>query len=133
MYMCLPHNVLLFCLVEATYISGQITLHIILSLLELMFLPTGLLDGVKEVLVKDLLCELSEVTNEWFNLGISLKIPCSKLQDIEQDYDDVEECKREMILLWRQLYVPTWVAMVTALAEIGMQSLAVKIAGKFGK
>lgn len=95
--------------------------------------PSGLFDEGREVLVKDLLQELQEVTDQWFNLGISLKIPHMKLKEIEQDYDNVKECKMEMILLWRQLCIPTWTTMVTALAEIGMKSLALKIANKYSE
>lgn len=83
--------------------------------------------------MKDLLQELKEVADQWFDLGISLKISHSKLKELEEDCDDIEERKTEMILVWRQLYVPTWSMMVNALAEIEMRTLALKIAEKYGK
>ena len=46
---------------------------------------------------------------------------------------DVAECKMAMILLWRQMTVPTWSAIVNALAEIGEHKLALKIASKYSK
>ena len=97
--------------------------------------PTGLLsvDGVKEVSVKDLLSELEEVTTSWFVLGVFLNIPESKLCEIRQDCDNDEECKMEMIILWRTLCIPTWNAVADALAKIGMHSLAIKLARKYGK
>ena len=82
--------------------------------------------------MKDLLIELTdEVTDKWFDLGIHLEIPDYKLKEIHQENEDVEDCKREMILIWKQWYIPTWKAMVNALAQIDMQSLAIKIASKY--
>lgn len=62
-----------------------------------------------------------------------LDIPESKLREIVQDHEDVEECMIEMIMIWRQLVIPTWNAIITALTGIGMPTLAVKIAGKYCK
>ena len=97
-----------------------------------MACPTGLLDGVREVSVEDLLNELNEVTDKWFDLGIHLEIPDYKLKEIHQENEDVKDCMIEMILVWKQLCIPTWKAMVAALAEIDMRSLAIKIASKYG-
>ena len=97
--------------------------------------PSGLLsiDGVRELTVKDLLSELEEVTTSWFVLGVYLNIPESKLCEIRQDCDNDEECKIEMIILWKQLCIPTWNAIADALAKIGMHNLAIKVARKYGK
>lgn len=97
-----------------------------------MMCPSGLFDGVREVPLSELLSELKEVDN-WFDLGVYLKVPDHKLREIGQDYSDVEECKIEMILLWRQQSSPTWPAIVNALSDIGMHKLAVKIAEKYGE
>ena len=97
--------------------------------------PTGLpsIDGIKEVSVKDLLSELEEVITNWFVLGVFLNIPESKLCEIRQDYENDEECKMEMLMSWKQLSIPTWNAIVDALAKIGMDSLAIKLARKYGE
>ena len=93
------------------------------------------MNGIREVSVKDLLCELNEVTSSWFELGTFLDIPESKLREIFHDYADVgvEECMIEMIITWRQLAIPTWKAIIAALTGIGMSKLAIKIANKYSK
>ena len=80
----------------------------------------------------ELLFELDEVTN-WFELGIYLGVPPSQLQEIHQEFDDIQECKIEMLLAWRQQGIPTWNSLVSALTSIGMQSLATKIASKYSE
>ena len=94
--------------------------------------PSGLFDGVREVTLDELLNELKDV-DDWFELGVYLNVPDHKLREIGQDYGDTDECMIEMILLWRQLCVPTWKAITTALSDIGMHALAVKIAHKYGE
>ena len=99
-----------------------------------MMCPSGLFDGVREVSSHELLNELKDI-DDWFELGVYLGVPDHKLRKIEQDccYMDVEECKMEMILLWRQMTVPTWGAIVNALAEIGKHKRALEIASKYSK
>ena len=99
-----------------------------------MMCPSGLFDGVREVSLHELLIELKEV-EDWFELGVYLGVPDYKLREIEQDcrYMDVEECKMEMILLWRQMTIPTWSAIVNALTEIGKHKRALEIASKYSK
>ena len=80
----------------------------------------------------ELLNELKDV-DDWFELGVYLNVPDYKLREIGKDFGNAEECLIEMILLWRQLCVPTWVAITTALSEINMHTLAVRIAHKYGK
>lgn len=100
-----------------------------------MSCPTGLMDGVREVSIKNLISELKEVTAAWFELGAFLDIPESKLREIVQDFADIgaEQCMVEMIMTWRQMVIPTWNAIIGALTGIGMSSLAVKIANKYSK
>ena len=97
-----------------------------------MTCPSGLFDGIREVTLSELLSELKEV-EDWFELGVYLNVPDHKLREIGKDYSDVEECKIEMILLWRQLCSPTWTAITNALSDIGMHKLAVEIAHKYGE
>lgn len=99
-----------------------------------MMCPSGLFDGVREVSLHELLIELKDV-DDWFELGVYLGVPDNKLREIQQDchYMDIEECKMEMILLWRQLNIPTWSAIVNALAEIGQHKIALEIASKYSE
>jgi hypothetical protein len=99
-----------------------------------MMCPSGLFDEVREVSLHELLIELKDI-DDWFELGVHLGVPDNKLREIEQDclYGDAEECKMEMILLWRQLTIPTWSALVNALAEIGQRKIALEIASKYSK
>ena len=99
-----------------------------------MMCPSGLFDGVRDVSLSELFLELKDV-DDWFELGVYLGVPDHKLREIEQDcrYMDVEECKMEMILHWRQMTIPTWSAIVNALAEIGQHKVALEIASKYSK
>ena len=108
--------------------------HALTNVHTVMMCPSGLFDGVREVSLHELLIELKDI-DDWFELGVYLGIPDHKLREIEQDcrYMDVEECKMAMILLWRQMTVPTWSAVVNALAEIGQHKLALEIASKYSK
>ena len=84
------------------------------------------------VAMKDLLTELHEVT-DWFHLGVCLGVSESKLKEIRNDYEDIEDRKREMLISWTKKEIATWPKIITALAEIGMHKLAIAIASKYGK
>ena len=91
--------------------------------------PEGLqLEGVA---MKDLLIELQELT-DWFKFGVEVGVQESKLKEIRQDYEDTEECKSEMLLIWMNKEVVTWTKVIRALVEIGMERLALAIASKYG-
>ena len=80
--------------------------------------PEGLqLEGVA---MKDLLSELQELT-DWFKFGVEVGVQESKLKEIRQDYEDTEECKSEMLLIWMNKEVVTWTKVIRALVEIGME------------
>ena len=85
-----------------------------------------------QIELEELLTELNKVI-DWFSFGINLEIPEARLKEIEQKYESVESCKREMLTVWMQLTHPTWKAIVIALAGINMKDLALKIATKYGK
>ena len=69
--------------------------------------------------IPDVLRELSEITNEWFNRGFALKLKYSTLSSIETDKKTVDERKREMVRSWLQQKgcKPSWQALVTALED----------------
>ena len=79
--------------------------------------------------------ELQEVS-EWFRLGVYLDIPPLKLSDIKHDptLRSTPEFRKEMFSVWmRMLPEPTWSRVVKALIGIGRETLAHKIALKYGK
>ena len=97
--------------------------------------PSGLpnIDG-KDISMKDVIRELKEVSNKWFQLGVYLNIPESELRKIGLDcHRDVNMCMIELIMTWKQRFIPTWKDIIDALAEIGMHTLAVKLARKYSE
>ena len=82
--------------------------------------------------MKDLIQELEEVT-EWDYLGICLKLPEHTLKTIRKDNRKTENRKREVLMEWAKMEVPTWGRVVHALLEMGMEVLAKRIAKKYGK
>ena len=80
--------------------------------------------------VNTLMQHLIEVRSDWFLLGIALKVPRSKLREIEVSYPH-EEASRwmiEMLQYWLDS-TPTacWDQVASALKQIDMITLASKI------
>ena len=70
--------------------------------------------------IQKVLRELSEITHEWFNLGLALGLKDSTLSGIETDKQPVDERKREMVRSWLQQKddcKPSWQALVIALED----------------
>ena len=87
-----------------------------------------------EVTLKLLDLELQGVS-EWFRLGICLDIPPAKLYDIKHDSTlrCVQDFRTEMLSVWtRMLPGPSWSGVVKALMGVGRETLAHKIADKYG-
>ena len=79
--------------------------------------------------------ELHEVS-EWFSLGIHLDIPPAELDNIKYNITlrSPQEFRAEMFSVWmKKLPEPSWSRVVKALMKIGRESLAQKIALKYGK
>ena len=79
--------------------------------------------------------ELHEVT-DWFSLGLYLNIPSVELQDIrcEPTLHCIKDRRREMLeLRLKRLPKLSWSHVVKALMDIGRESLAHKVALKYGK
>ena len=87
-----------------------------------------------EVTLKVLDQELQGVS-EWFRLGLNLDIPSEKLQEINHNptFREIQQFRTEMFCEWmkRQLE-PSWSHVVTALMKIERESLAHKVALKYG-
>ena len=72
----------------------------------------------------DVLRELSEITDMWFELGLVLGLKESTLNGIKTDNTTVRECKREMVKSWLQKKdkcTPSWQALVKALKDTLVQ------------
>ena len=71
--------------------------------------------------IPDVLRELSEITNDWFDLGLALNLKDSTLSSIETDKETVNERKRGMVRSWLQqkddCKPPSWQALVEALED----------------
>ena len=69
--------------------------------------------------------ELSEITNEWFVLGLVLGLKDSTLNGIKTDNTNVHDCKQEMVRSWLQekdkCTPPSWPALVEALKHTLVQ------------
>ena len=85
--------------------------------------------------MKQLNLELVEIF-EWFILGVHLDVPESELRMIQYDpkLHRIQDFKTELFSNWMQkLPGPSWSRLVKALLEIGRETLARKIALKYGK
>ena len=69
----------------------------------------------------------------WFYFGVQLGIPDYELKKIERDFSSVEECKMNMLSMWLNMKEGSWLDVVGALVNMGMKSLAKRIAKKYGK
>ena len=88
---------------------------------------------INSVGLKDLLKELQQVT-EWRKLGLYLDVPEHKLDDIqESNSGNIDDYRREMLMVWMDSEVATWSRMVHALIHIDKPVLAANIASKYGK
>ena len=88
-----------------------------------------------EVTLAQLSLELQEVS-DWFGLGLYLGLPPAELHTIsyEPTLRCIKDRRMEMLLVWtRKLPGPSWSRVVTALMVIGRETLAYKIALKYGK
>ena len=78
--------------------------------------------------------ELQEVS-EWFRLGLYLDIPSPKLYDIKHDsaLHCAQDKRTEMLSVWTRLLPgPSWSCVVKALMDVGRETLAHRIADKYG-
>lgn len=76
----------------------------------------------------DVLRELSEITDKWFELGLVLGLKDSTLNGIKTDNTTVHERKREMVKSWLQKKdkcTPSWLALVEALKDTLVQHTVV--------
>ena len=80
--------------------------------------------------------KLKEVGTKWHDLGLHLKLPCYKLDIIEEENPrNVEKCLKKMISAWIDSSPdpPCWWHLAEALREIGLKRLADEIERSYGQ
>ena len=95
-----------------------------------------LLDLLFPLSLSNLLQCLSDVVSEWFQLGVYLKVPPSKLEAIHcNNRDDVIRCKTVMLQEWLKdpSLKPSWCSLVDALQELGSNRIFHDITQKYSK
>lgn len=76
--------------------------------------------------------ELKDVTADWFQLGVCLKIRHSRLRKIEADHGhSVERCMTEMLTLWLKDSNSSWDKLTIALNSMDLRSLAKRLRGAY--
>ena len=86
--------------------------------------------------LRDLLDALQQkVACKWKTLGVFLKIPTGRLDNIEAKHHDPEDCLREMLQVWlKQMHTPpTWASIINALDSDSLeeQRLAKELREKY--
>ena len=76
----------------------------------------------------ELVHELSDVRDQWFELGVHLNVPLPMMEKIEDDTVRLERCKAKLFEYWvKNETRPTWQKVVTALNKISEGELARKL------
>ena len=88
----------------------------------------------------DLRCvfgELLDVSDKWFNLGLELQLCVGTLRRVRNQYTDLSEALREMLLHWLMMVdpPPTWEGLACALESrtVGEPRLAERLRTKYCK
>ena len=72
----------------------------------------------------------------WYELGVQLDVPTSKLNEIKcNNPGDVYQCKLLMLLEWqrRPTLKPSWCTLVNALRNMKENTIVERISQQFGK
>ena len=86
--------------------------------------------------IKDLMHHLESIVKNWFQLGMELGLPVSKLEEIEYNNpSNVLRCKRLILQEWqrRPTLKPSWCTLVDALCSIKENTAADKISQQFSE
>ena len=86
--------------------------------------------------IRDLMHHLESIVKNWFQLGMQLGLPMSKLEEIEcNNPSNVLRCKRLVLQEWqrRPTLKPSWCTLVDALCSIKENTAADKISRLFSK
>ena len=86
--------------------------------------------------IKDLMHHLESIVKNWFQLGMQLGLPMSKLEEIESNNpSNILRCKRLMLQEWqrRPTLKPSWCTLVDALCSIKENTAGDKISRLFSE
>ena len=79
---------------------------------------------------------LKDVVERWYELGVQLDVPISKLNEIRcNNSGNVYQCKLHMLQEWqrRPTLKPSWCTLVDALRNMEENVIAEKIAQQFSE
>ena len=86
--------------------------------------------------IKDLMHHLKDVVERWYELGVQLDVPISRLNEIRcNNSSNVYQCKLLMLQEWqrRPTLNPSWFTLVDALRKMEENVIADKIAQQFSE
>ena len=86
--------------------------------------------------IKDLLHNLKDIVVRWYELGVQLDVPISKLNEIRcNNSSDVYQCKLLMLQEWQgqPTLKPSWCTLVDALHNMEENVVAEKLIQQFSK
>ena len=86
--------------------------------------------------IKDLMHHLDGIVVRWYELGVRLDVPISKLNEIRcNNSSDVYQCKLLMLQEWqrRPTLKPSWHTLVDALCKMEENVFAARIAQQFSE
>ena len=86
--------------------------------------------------IKDLMHHLEDIVECWYQLGVQLDVPISKLNEIRcNNSSDVYQCKLSMLQEWqrRPTLKPSWCTLVDALRNMKENTVAESISQHFSK
>ena len=85
---------------------------------------------------KDLMHHLEGIVKCWYQFGVELGLPMSKLEEIEcNNSSNVLRCKLLMLQEWQRRLTtkPSWCTLVDALHDMKENTVADRISQQFGK
>ena len=86
--------------------------------------------------IKSLMHQLEDIVRRWYQLGMELSLPTSKLEEIEvNNPGNVLRCMRLMLQEWerRPTLKPSWRSLVDALRKMNENTIADKISQQFSE
>ena len=86
--------------------------------------------------MKDLMHHLEDIVERWYQLGVQLDVPISKLREIRcNNSSDVYQCRLLMLQEWqrRPTLKPSWCTLVDALRNMKENAVAESISQHFSK
>ena len=86
--------------------------------------------------IKDLMHHLENIVKNWYQLGVELGLPMSKLEEIDcNNSSNVLRCKLLMLQEWQRqpTLKPSWCTLVDALHNMKENTVAYRISQHFSK